>query len=276
MATPADGSTPTTKEAVGSSRNQTPSPLGEGWGGVSPLGEGWGGVLCFILLLLAAPSHPQSISGVPGYVTIPVATFNNDGTLAFGTSFLPKQHLPYSNYASDGLAVHASLTFLSFVEVDLRVTRKLNTPSHATHVVDRVPTIRFRIVKEKKWVPAVAVGFHDVLTSLESGGARHFGATYIVATKNFHLAKLRLNISTTAGWGASNFIWENNELIGMFGGFSLGTERLPWMSLLFDYNGATANAALRFACFKHLYITAGTMNFDAFTGTVSYRFNLIR
>ena len=217
----------------------------------------------------------QSDSGIPGYVRIPVATFNEDGSLLFGTSFLPREHLSYSNYASDALAVYANLTFLSCLEVDLRVTRKLNIPSGSQHVVDRVPTIRFRILKEKKWVPAVAVGLHDVITSLESGAARHFGASYVVVTKNFHLAKLHLDVGTTAGWGASHFIWDNNEFIGPFGGFSLNIDKLKWMKLLCDYDGVTCNAGMRFVCFKHLFLTAGTISFNSFTGTISYCFNLL-
>jgi len=209
-------------------------------------------------------------------VRIPVATFYEDGSLLFGTSFLPRQHLSYSKFNYDAVAVYASLTFLSWVEVDLRVTRQLNVPSGTNHVVDRVPTIRFRLLKEKKYVPAVALGFHDVLTSIESGEARHFGASYLVVTKNFHLKKLHLDVGTTAGWGTSNVIWENNEFIGPFGGFSLNIDKLKWMNLLFDYDGATINAGMRFICFRYLVVTAGTINFDSFTGTLSYRFNLIR
>jgi hypothetical protein len=218
----------------------------------------------------------QSVSGIPGYVRIPVATFNEEGSLVFGSSFMPQQHLPYTNYTRDALAVFVNLTFLSFVEVDLRVTRQLDVPSGYTHVVDRVPTLRFRVLKEQKWIPAVAVGFHDILTSLESGSARHFGASYLVVTKNFHLKKLHLEIGTTAGWGAGSFIWKNDEFIGPFGGFSLNLDHAEWVNLLFDYDGVTFNTGLRFICFKHLFITAATMNFDSFTGTISYRLNLIR
>lgn len=237
--------------------------------------------ISFVFVVCIGLSDPfvassQAVSGVPGYVTIPVATFNKDGSVFFGTSFLPQNHLSYTHYRYDALAAYASITFLSFVEVDLRITRQLNLPSGSTHVVDRVPTIRFRILKEKKWVPAVALGFHDVITSIDNGEARHFGASYLVTTKNFHPEKLHLLIGVTGGWGANSFIWKNNELLGFFGGFSLAADYLPWLELLCDYNGATTNAGLRFTCFKHLFLTAATMNFDSFTGTVSYRFNLIR
>lgn len=230
---------------------------------------------CFLTTAIPA-ARAQSDSGIPGYVRIPIATFNEDGSLLFGTSFLPRQHLPYSKFMYDAIAVYANLTFLSFVEVGLRVTRQLNIPSGVNHVVDRVPSLRFRILKEKKWVPAVALGFHDVVTSDEGGSAHHFGASYAVATKNFHIAPLHLDVGATAGWGSNRFIWKNDEFKGVFGGFSLSTDLANWVNLLCDYDGVTVNAGLRFTCFRHLFLTAGTIGFDAFTATASYRFNLIR
>jgi len=218
----------------------------------------------------------QSVTGVPGYVRIPSATFNKDGTMWFGTSFLPRQHLPYSNYRYDALAAYVGVTFLSFIEIDLRVTRQLNIPEGWHHVVDRVPSVRFRILKERKWVPALAVGLHDIITSLESGAARHFGASYLVLSKNFHIKPLQLNMEATGGWGAKKFIWKNNEFIGFFGGILLTFDKIKWMNLVCDYDGTDINAGLQFVCFKHLYVTAATMGFDSFTGTLSYRFNLIR
>ncbi len=229
-----------------------------------------------LLLLLARIAAAQTLSGVPGYLTVPVATFNDDRSLQFGASFLPADHLAYTNYQYNAVAAWAGVTFLSFVEVDLRVTRQLGLPDGSNHVVDRVPTVRFRVLKEKKWVPAVALGFHDVLTSLTSGEAHHFGATYIVVTKNFDLSRPGIEIGATLGWGAAKFPWENAELIGLFGGVSLGTRYVPWLRLLCDYDGATVNAALRATFFKRLCITAGTLNFDSFTGSLCYRFSLPR
>jgi hypothetical protein len=231
-------------------------------------------VSCIIVFQPTASS--QALSGVPGYVTIPVATFHEDGTLVIGSSFMPHQHLPYTENQYDAVAVFANLTFLAFVEVDLRMTRILGLPKGTSHVADRVPTIRFRLLQEKKWIPAVTLGFHDILTSIESGSARHFGASYMVVTKNFHLPVLHLNLGTTAGWGTETFIWRNDELIGFFGGISLSCDKAGWARLLFDYNGTTCNAGLRFTCFRRLTLTASTIGFNSLSGTVSYSFNLIR
>lgn len=230
----------------------------------------------FFIASLSPAAFAQSVSGVPGLVRVPIATFHDDGTLLIGSSFLPREHLPYTGNQRDAIAAYAGLTFLSFIEVDLRVTRQLGVAEGADHVVDRVPTVRVRILPEKKWIPAIALGFHDVLTSIESGEAHHFGATYLVATKHFDIPWGLLRAGVTAGWGADRLIWDNSEFTGPFGGLSLSTGHLPWLSLLADYDGATVNAALRASLFKRLDITAGTIGFDSFTATLSYRFRLIR
>lgn len=228
--------------------------------------------LCFFSLAGTA----QTVSGVPGYITVPSATFHDDGTVVFGAAFLPRRHLPYTGYARDAVAIYTSLTFLKFMEVDLRVTRQLNLPEGSRHVVDRVPTVRFRILQEKKWLPAVAIGFHDFLTSLESGEAHHFGASYVAVTKHFNLAGDRVRIGATAGLGTPRFLWKNSELTGPFGGLSIGSPRIPWLTVLADYDGSTMNAGIRADLFRRLTLTAATLGFDTFTGGLSYRFNLLR
>lgn len=233
-------------------------------------------VLLVLLLTLPGLGVAQTVSGVPGYVRVPSATFNEDATMYFGSSFLPQKYLPYTHNTYDALAIYCSVTFLSFVEVDLRVTRILGLPEGSNHVVDRVPTIRVRILKEHKWFPAVTIGLHDVVTSLDNGVARHFGASYLVVTKNFHIPQWNFNIEATAGYGLSSFIWNNNELMGPFGAVAFRYDKVPWLSLMFDYDGDTPNAGVRMVFFKHLYIMAGVMNFEAVTGSVSYQFKLKR
>ena len=228
------------------------------------------------ILTISFPSFSfsQTTGGSPGYIRVPSATFNPDASLWFGAGFLPKKYLEYSQNHYDALSVYAGLTFLSFVEIDLRVTRRLGYPPNSNHIVDRVPTIRFRILAEKKWIPAVVVGFQDIITSLESGAARHFGASYLVITKNFSIPGTGIRLEATAGYGAPWFIWENNEFIGPFGGISLSHEKIPWLSLMFDYDGNTTNAGIRAICFKHLTLMAGLLNFEAVTGGITYQFRL--
>ena len=219
-------------------------------------------------------ANGQSTSGIPGYMRIPTATFNKDGTLYFGSSFLPKQHLEYTNYNYNAATAFASITFLPFVELDFRFTRQLNLPSYSDHVSDRMPSVRIRLFKEKKWIPSVVFGVHDFITSLESGSARHFESSYLVISKGFHIKPAELNLEGTLGYGTSWLVSENHELVGFFGGFSLNWQRVKWVNLMADYDGKVFSTGLEAICFKHLFIKAGVVNFDSFTGCISYHIYL--
>ncbi len=228
-----------------------------------------------LLFILAGPvALTQTPAGIKGYVRIPSATFNPDGSMYLGSGFFPRKYLPFPDKGFfskeyDAYTVFASLTFLPFVEVDLRVTGMLDHPDTYKFGLDRVPSVRFRILKEKRWIPAVVAGFQDVLTSVENGSPRLFGASYLVVTKNFHIPQIFLNIEATAGYGSEWFIWQNTELIGAFGGIAVSCDKFKWITFMIDYDGQTPNAGLRLEFFKHLNLMAGFLNFDSFTGTIS-------
>jgi len=226
------------------------------------------------LLVLSLPCYSQSNTGIPGYVHIPTATFNPDRTLYLGTSFLPKKYLPYSKDRYDAVAFYAGLTFLPFLEVNLRATRLMNIPLHANHVVDRMPSLRIRISKEGKYIPAVVIGAHDFITSLESGVARHFGATYLVLTKGTCINKLSTTIETTIGYGTDWLRSGQNEFIGFWGGILIKNNDWDFLSLMVEYDGKTTNAGMQLVLLKHIHLTAGMLNFDSLTGSISYHVRL--
>lgn len=225
--------------------------------------------LILILIAFAATnSGAQSVTGVPGYVRIPTAHFNEDGSLLFGLSFLPKEHLAYTKNKNNALAYYASLTFLPFLEIDFRLTRIMDLPDDARHTVDRMPSVRVRLVEEKKWYPSVAIGVHDF------GSAINFSASYLVCTKSFYLKKIALNFEGTIGYGTDWLNSKDHEFVGIFGGVSINWERIKWADIMFDYDSKTVNTGIRFVFFRHLKLLIGLQGGDALTGTISYQINL--
>ncbi|MCX6276671.1 MAG: YjbH domain-containing protein [Bacteroidetes bacterium] len=223
-----------------------------------------------IIWCLPLPINGQSSSGIPGYIRIPTATLNRDGTFYIGTSFLPKQHLEYTFFQYDVATAFVSLTFLPFVEVDFRFTRQLNLPSYSNHVSDRMPSIRVRLFKERKWMPSIVVGVHDFLTSIESGDARHFQSSYLVITKGLFIPPAELTVEATMGFGADWLVSRNYELTGFFGGICLNWKKVKWINLMADYDSEVISLGLEAICFSHLFIKGGIVNFDSFTGCISY------
>jgi len=230
--------------------------------------------ILLLLLVLSLPCNSQSNTGIPGYVHIPTATFNHDGTLYLGSSFLPKKYLPYSKDRYDAVAFYAGLTFLPFLEVNIRATRLLNLPQGSNHVVDRMPSLRFRLLKEEKYLPSVVIGAHDFITTLESGVARHFGATYLVLTKATYIDRLSTSLEATIGYGTDWLKSGQNEFVGFWGGISLKNSEWNFLSLMVEYDGKTTNAGMQLVLLKHLHLTAGLLNFDTLTGSISYHVRL--
>lgn len=224
----------------------------------------------FGLILFHSYLCSQSTSGVPGYIRIPTATLKSDGTLFIGSSFLPKQHLEYTKFQYNAATAFVSLTFLPFIEFDFRFTRQLNLPSYESHVSDRMPSVRFRLLKEKKWWPSVVIGLQDFLTSIESGEARHFQASYIVVSKGFEIKPANMFVEGTLGYGTNWLVAKNYELIGFWGGAVVNWRKVKWINLMADYDGEVASVGAEAVLFRHLFLKAATVNFDSFTGCVSY------
>jgi Exopolysaccharide biosynthesis protein YbjH len=231
-------------------------------------------LVCILLFFSFGKMLAQSAIGIPGYVRIPTANFNPDGSLVFGVGFLPQKHLAYSKYQYDALAYYSSLTFLPFLEVDFRLTRMINRPEYSHYTVDRMPSIRLRLIKQKKWYPSVAIGVHDFLSSSETGAARHFSASYLVSTKSFFIHRKTIKIEGTIGYGTDWLNSKDHEFVGIFGGLSLSWERVKWTNVMIDYDGRTMNTGVRLLFFKHLKLTVGLQGLDSFTGALSYQISL--
>lgn len=227
-----------------------------------------------ILFLICMDGISQSTSGIPGYIRIPTATLNPDGTVYVGGSFLPKEHLAYSKYNYNAGTAFVSVTFLPFLEVDFRFTRMLDYPHYESHVSDRMPSVRARLLKEDKWWPSVLIGVHDFITSLESGQARHFESSYIVITKGFTFPKTGLSVEGTVGYGTNWLVARNYELLGFWGGMQIRWDRIKWLTLMGDYDGEVTSVGAEAVFFRHLVLKMGTVGFDSFTGCISYRFRL--
>jgi len=232
--------------------------------------------LFFLFLIFISLSvNAQSITGMPGYIHIPTANFNPDGTLYLGSSFLPKKYLSYTKEKYDAIAFYSSLTFLPFLEVNFRATRILNLPHNINYTADRMPSIRIRLLKEQKYLPSIVIGIHDFISTTDNGTARNFGATYLVMTKKYTHPAFPINIEISIGYGTDWLNSNHNEFLGLWGGMAIKYNKWDYFSLLTEYDGKTTNTGVQLAFFKHLYFTAGLLNFDSFTGSVSYHLNLI-
>lgn len=211
-------------------------------------------------LFVAVATRAQSLTGNTGLATIPTARFQEDGSLSFGFSYFDKKHQQYFESTKDFGAAYVNLTFLPFLEVVMRVNRPI--PYHSTYTVDRFPMLKIRLLKEKKYFPAVAVGVSD-FASTSSWGTVHFNATYLVVSKKFADFDFHL------GYAPIIMKALYYQLDGVFGGVAFSPHQS--VSLFAEYDTRYVNAGIQYHFLKHFSINLTTLNFDSYAAGINFK-----
>jgi hypothetical protein len=224
---------------------------------------------CLQLFILAPAISGQSLTGMMGLLNAPSAEFQADGTFLIGASFLDKSTSEYGKYTYDLLAYYGNITIVPFIEIGFRSTGRLNEAGVSFHV-DRMPSIRFRLTQESKYFPAVAMGFHDFITSLETGN-QYFGATYISASKHINMSQFIVGMHLS--YGAE--LLRHSQFVGIFGGISINHEKLKALTLAAEYDSLGWNIGAKILLFNHLQILGVWQGLKVFSGGISYRIDLL-
>lgn len=132
---------------------------------------------------IAEPLHANNFSafGMPGGIDTPTAETLPDGTLGGG--------LTYSDYAHRNFLIFQATPRLTAL---LRYSKIEGIDTRRGYIWDRSFDVRFRLLDEKDWRPAVSVGLQDFL------GTGHYSAEYVVATKTITPT---IRASAGLGWG---------------------------------------------------------------------------
>lgn len=206
----------------------------------------------------------QTILGTNGLVTVPVAYIPDDGDVFIGCSLMNKNHGRLWSDDHHRVNYYASVSYLPFMEIGLRVARH---PGYTglQGIGDRMVSVRVQVLRERKIRPAVALGVHDLI------GTKLFNALYLVASKGF-----RLNRSPPfeihLGYGTDWFKAERHEFVGLFGGVSV--EPITNFHVMIEYDTEKWNSGVRVLFFDHLQIFVAFLGFDSVSGGVSYQFRL--
>ncbi|MEO7496048.1 MAG: YjbH domain-containing protein [Massilia sp.] len=145
---------------------------------------------CALLSAAHAFGATPTLNGQSGYINMPSAEVEKDGTFTIGYS----HDQPYG-------AISATSTILPFLQftgryVSISGIRGFDSPdgygSNYGRFKDKVADAKLRLWEESLWMPSVAVGATDLL------GTELFKGQYVVATKHFGAAR---NIEATLGYG---------------------------------------------------------------------------
>jgi hypothetical protein len=222
-------------------------------------------------LLAALPGaralHAQSLTGTTGLVTIPTAVMPPDGTLTLSLNVLDRGYHNQPFPDRRALVQSASLVFLPFVEVGLRLTRALGEPRQA--LGDRMVSVRVRLLDERAHRPAVVAGGHDLV------GTRRYHVLYLVASKQVESGTPLGGVGVHLGYGGD---WlslargERKQFDGVFGGFAAAPR--PWLSLLAEYDAERVNAGIRLVLLRHIALLVAAQQPDGLSAGISYTVRL--
>jgi len=223
--------------------------------------------LMFCLLVLgsifSSESMAQSLNGTTGLVTIPTARMQKDGTLSIGVSYFDQNSQVYFDGTKNIGVAYINMTFLPFLELVYRVNKALYY--HTGYIMDRLPMIRLRLLNEKTYIPAIAIGVHD-FGSTSDKSTIHFNATYIVLSKkvtdfDFHL-----------GYAPPLMKAVYHQFDGLFGG--LAYKPANAVEVYAEYDSRNVNAGLQFQFLKHFAINLASLNFNSYAAGINFRVKL--
>ena len=210
-------------------------------------------------------SLAQSLSGTTGLVTVPTARMQDDGNLSLGVSYFDKKYQDYSNRNYDFASAYANFTFLPFLEMAIRINTMKDPATHKLIGVDRVPMFRLRLLKEKKYLPALVVGVHD-FASTNNDGTVYFNATYLVLSKKIRAFDFHL------GYSPKIMEAHDYQMIGLFGGVTYSPLRS--LDLFAEYDSRYINTGIQYLFLKHFSIHLASLNFDSYALGAGCHFSL--
>jgi hypothetical protein len=214
--------------------------------------------------------YGQSLIGITGLLNIPSADMQDDGTLYAGVNYINQNSYvsvdpePYDRYAW-----YFDITFFKFLEVNFRsTTYRYDTNSYN---VDRALSLKARVLRERKYWPAIVIGSNDAFQPDSYGGNQFFVSTYVVLTK--HIPVKKSEFAITLGYGY-NF-QEQTGFEGLFGGVSFSPGFLRQMNLIAEYDGRNFNLGGNVLFFKHLFVFGMVHDLKHFSGGLAYRLYLM-
>lgn len=218
--------------------------------------------IVLVILVLPFFLKAQTLNGMNGLLNIPSADLQRDGTFIMGANYLPTINQPSLGYNTGNY--YFNLTFLPFLEVAYKLT--FLRLDNGTINQDRAISFRLQVIKEKRILPAITFGVHDLFTGTIIGN-QYSGAEYIVFTKKINLKANRIGL--TSGYGASFF--RSNQFEGIFGGISITPSFIKTFQLMAEYDTKGINVGGSLLLFNHLYIFSMAQRLQYFAGGVAYR-----
>ncbi len=239
--------------------------------------HGAAGLLTAFLLILTPGLCPgvlfaqaSSALGYSGLMLVPSAGIARDGEVSAGISRVP---MLYTNWYPNRRTVFwGRIGFLPFLEAGGMFVR----PDHYSGGFgDRSVYLKLQLLQQKGRRPAVTIGTQDFFAikalNWETATAQHFGALYVVASRQDTVRGVPLQFHL--GYGPDWLIAQTKMLVGLFGGVTWSPH--PRVTLLAEYDAECFNAGVRFRPFPLLQLQVAWWKLQEITATLAMHVDLM-
>lgn len=233
--------------------------------------------VCFAVVL---PMRAQLYSGMTGLLHVPSAEMDEEGDVRIGTYFLNRHFTPDAGFSIGGkrydtMSFYMSATPFWWVELGYTFTL-FKTPNHEGvpryNGKDRYFSVKLAPIREGKYIPAVAIGANDVMTTVDKNDANAYFANYYMAlTKHvcFRGNTLGVDLAYRRYRRDYNAKWD-----GVVGGLTFRPSFAPNLRVIAEYSGNEINVGADCMLWRHLFLQAMLQDGKYLSGGICFCANL--
>ncbi|MCC8087906.1 MAG: YjbH domain-containing protein [Rikenellaceae bacterium] len=211
-----------------------------------------------IVSFMEVNGFSQSTLGVTGLLNSPSAEFAPDGSVRVGANFI-NEHLSPSAFSYNTFNYYLGATFLPFLEVAITNTAFKNRAKTKFINQDRAVSLKLRILRERRYWPAIAVGSNDAFTQTGGGSFgstdvvnKHFGTSYIAFSKHLSISNSEIGAHL-----AYNILLSNTKAKMDFpvsAGISFSPGFYKKLNVILEYDTDNFNVGANALLVKYVFI----------------------
>lgn len=253
------------------------------YGAVSAKSKRYPNILFWLIILILALSSNSvagvSLAGTSGLINIPTAEVISDQQVTIGLGYVNRQAAYLQRGQCDNFPFYIVLGYLPRLEFSAGVTFVPGEKSYdgTNTYKDGVISLQYLLLKERKFLPALALGARDVYSFIL------LNTTYLVASKTL-VAKPTIHWRLHVGYG-SDIIDHHlgvpkkdrqfpvgHTIVGLFGGLEIDWKsRLTYM---LEWDTQKMNAGFRFRWLRYLQLDLVLQSMEYWSGNLNWSFEL--
>lgn len=232
--------------------------------------------LLLLIFIAAASIQAQSLTGMAGLVSIPIANEFKDGEITVGVNYFNKSYNSFGSFSKDGYSYNFAFNFIPEIEFGGKISRNVKE-GNIQGIGDRTISFRIRPFFENKYLPAVVLGWQNIGAAFGSEGAVHQHSLFIVTSKSIKRISFLDDFSLHLGFGSKLIDSRNYQFQGVFGGVKLDRSiftKNVLLSLMAEYDARSFNTGLKIKFLNTIYLLSYWLEMKYFSGGGGVYFQL--